>query len=116
LACVLVVDDDWAVTEFVTAVLGSEGHEIYGSSDGLQGAQVLRERHVDIAIIDLLMPERDGVELLKEIRAVYSAVKTIIISHAPEFLPLMTDLGADRVMAKPMSKETTKQAVNDLLP
>jgi len=62
------------------------------------------------------MPERDGVEALLELRTKLPGVKTIVISgEAPEFLPIVEDLGAHRAIAKPFNNQEVLDAVNALL-
>jgi PAS domain S-box-containing protein len=63
---VLVIDDDPVVLELMDAVLGAEGFEILKATDGGQGLQIARERNPALVVLDLLMPEMNGFEVVDE--------------------------------------------------
>jgi CheY-like chemotaxis protein len=63
---VLVIDDDPVVLELMDAVLGAEGFEILKATDGGQGLQIARERNPALVVLDLLMPQMNGFEVVDE--------------------------------------------------
>lgn len=63
---VLVIDDDPVILELMEAVLRPEGFEVLKAKDGRQGLQIARERNPDLVVLDLLMPEMNGFEVVDE--------------------------------------------------
>jgi len=116
LAQILIMDDDASVRTALKTLLQKEGHEITEAHNAAEGAKIYSTSAPDLIITDLLMPERDGVEALLELRSQYPNIKTIVISgDAPEFLPIVEDLGAGRTIAKPFKNDEVLAAVKELL-
>lgn len=116
MARILIMDDDASVRTALKTLLQNEGHEITEAHNAAEGAKIYTTSAPDLIITDLLMPERDGVEALLELRSQYPDIKTIVISgDAPEFLPIVEDLGAGRTIAKPFKNKDVIAAVNELL-
>lgn len=116
MARILIMDDDAAVRTALKKLLQQEGHEITEAQNAAEGAKIYSVSTLDLIITDLLMPERDGVEALLELRSQYPDIKTIVISgDAPEFLPIVEDLGANRTIAKPFKNQDVLTAVRELL-
>jgi len=66
---VLVADDDEDILELVGAVLGKAGYDVAKASNGTQALELLRARRPCVAVLDVAMPELDGVEVLRFVRA-----------------------------------------------
>ncbi len=116
MARILIMDDDASVRTALKNLLQQEGHEITEAPNALEGAKIYSTSAPDLIITDLLMPERDGVEALLELRSQYPTIKTIVISgDAPEFLPIVEDLGANRTLSKPFKNQDVLAAVQELL-
>ena len=75
----LVIDDDSAVTELLSLLLKSHGYDVMAVNSGPDGIGLLREKKVDLIILDLMMPDMDGWEVCKEVRK-FSSVPIIILS------------------------------------
>lgn len=65
---ILIVDDSSTVRKLMSNILQVEGYEILEANDGAQALEVLAQESVDLAIIDLNMPQMDGIELIETIR------------------------------------------------
>jgi CheY-like chemotaxis protein len=116
LARILIMDDDPAVRTALKNLLQQNGHLVSEAPNAFEGAKIYSTSPQDLIITDLLMPERDGIEALLELRAHYPGIKTLVISgNAAEFLPIVEDLGASRTLAKPFKNSDVLKAVNDLL-
>ena len=116
LARILIMDDNAAVRLALHKLLKNLGHDITEACNAAEGAKLYASLCPDLVITDLLMPERDGIEALLELRTKYPHVKTIVISgEAPEFLPIAEDLGANFTIAKPFKNQDVINAVNRLL-
>ncbi len=80
-ACsILIVDDEPGIRELLAIMLESSGYSVATAEDGVQAPKVMASRPIDVVITDLLMPERDGLEFIAELRKKYPAVKIIAMS------------------------------------
>ena len=80
LGTVLIVDDESAIRESLQTVLELEGYAVDTASDGAEGLARLAERPYDLVLLDFAMPERDGIEVLREIRERDSELAVIMIT------------------------------------
>ena len=116
MARILIMDDDPSVRTALKNLLQQDGYEVSVAPNALEGAKIYSTSPPDLIITDLLMPERDGIEALLELRSKYPTIKTIVISgDAPEFLPIVEDLGANRTIPKPFKNQDVLTAVQELL-
>ena len=116
----LVVDDDCQMREMLGVILERKGYDVKTASDGNAAIQLQNKKPFDIVITDLIMPEKEGIETIMELRRDYPRLKIIAISgggrHRPEgYLELASHLGADRVLAKPSGSWEILSAVRDLI-
>lgn len=102
---ILVVDDDPWILKMVTTVLGKGGHKIHMARNGVEGLDKAKSVHPDLIITDIMMPEMDGWDLVRTIRATHGISMIPVI-----FLTALSDdddriqgfrLGADDYLAKP---------------
>ena len=77
MATILVIDDQETICALLLAALEGDGHEVLEASNGLLGLERSRERAADLVIIDLLMPEMGGLELIAELNRSVPHVKVI---------------------------------------
>lgn len=98
----LVIDDDNAVTELLSLLLKSHGYEVTAVNSGPEGIAVLREKKIDLVVLDLMMPDMDGWEVCKSVRS-FSNVPIIILSalNDPGMIASILDAGADDYLTKP---------------
>ena len=102
--CVLVVDDEKRIQNFLLAKLKVSGYEVYTASTGAEALELVRERDPDLVVLDIMMPRMDGFETLKKLRS-FSSVPVIILSArgANEDKIKGLGLGADDYLAKPFN-------------
>lgn len=114
---ILLVDDDASVRSTISAVLGDEGFEVLTAEDGLEGLKRLDEALPDLVLLDVWMPEIDGIEVLSRIRAKHETLPVIVISgHGNvETAVRATRLGAADFIEKPFSIDGLLSAVNKAL-
>ena len=113
---ILVVDDNAGLADVVRRVLEREGHEVRVALTGLEGARRQQEQDADLAIVDIHMPEMDGLELLVQFRAIAPQMPVIVMSGGVQTggLNLLGDarlLGAFATLAKPFSVDELLGAV-----
>jgi DNA-binding response OmpR family regulator len=107
---ILIVDDDPMVRETIKHILISEDYEVAIAQDGRQAVDVFRKSPVDLVVTDIIMPEKDGIEVIKEIRALQQDVRVLAISGGgrignTDFLKIAEKLGAFAVLAKPFDPD-----------
>jgi two-component system KDP operon response regulator KdpE len=100
---VLVVDDEPAIRRFLRAGLGAQGYVITEVDKGLPALDVVRRNGTDMVVLDLGLPDIDGLEVIKRIRASGSAVPIVVLSirGAEAGKVEALDLGADDYVTKP---------------
>lgn len=103
-ACVLVVEDERALRHALRMYLGGEGFSVLEADNGLDGLSLLRRGGVDVALIDVMLPELDGFELVRRIRR-ESTVPIILVTARGEETSRVAGLevGADDYVVKPFS-------------
>ena len=101
---ILVAEDDDAIARSLTIYLKGEGYEILHARDGLEAVKMAKEVHVDLILMDLMMPRLSGEEAIERIRQV-SLAPIIILSAKSEDVDKINGLaiGADDYMTKPFN-------------
>ncbi len=101
---ILVVDDEKAIRRFLKASLSSHGHSVFESATGRESLEKSVSSHPDAVILDLGLPDIDGIEVVREIRK-RSKVPIIILSVREETMDKVAalDAGADDYLTKPFS-------------
>jgi DNA-binding response OmpR family regulator len=119
LASILVVEDDSALRRLVTTVLSRRNFSVAEAADGGQALDVLSTTAFDLVITDILMPEIEGLELVRYVRARHPSAKVMAVSgggsHLVSYTQLAKELGADEVLAKPFTPAELVAVVERLL-
>jgi DNA-binding response OmpR family regulator len=99
---VLVVDDDVNISDLIEIYLVKESYKVYKAHNGREALKIFNEKQVDLVILDVMMPEMDGYETLKEIRKT-SQVSVVMLTAKGETFDkvLGLELGADDYIVKP---------------
>lgn len=106
---ILIVDDEPDIVEFISYNLRSKGYQIASARDGVEAIRKAKEFRPDLILLDIMMPNKDGNQTLKELRQIPDFEDTAII-----FLTALSDekteidglnLGADDFIAKPIKPE-----------
>lgn len=119
-ARVLVIEDDPALRELMTAILTSAGHQVIRATDGREGTALLARQTIDLVITDVLMPNQDGLETIMSIRRTHPNLPVIAITGGnridpAHYLRMARALGATRVLEKPFGVAEFARTVNELL-
>jgi DNA-binding response OmpR family regulator len=113
---VLVVDDEDAIVEVVRAVLKKEGYEVYTALGGIPCIELLREVNPDILIMDVMMPDMDGWEVLRILkgRGVLEHTKVLMLTVVEEPKEEDTDLSPYIIdyITKPFDRANLIERVN----
>ncbi len=102
---ILVVDDDPAMVGAITALVGTEGHQVITAYDGLTAIKRFREENPDLVLLDLAMPGPDGFSVAGQIRALGSAPIVVVSGESGEAAKVRAlEIGADDYLTKPFGK------------
>ena len=74
---ILIIDDDDLIRQMLRDVLEREGYDVADASDGKQGLRVFMENPADMVVTDLVMPEKEGIEIIMELRRDFPELKII---------------------------------------
>jgi len=119
MAHILVIEDDEQIRVLLRQILEQEGHEVLEAPEGDKGLKIYRENLPDIVITDLIMPGKEGLETIRELREVNPDVRILAVSGggkiSPDlYLDLARRLGAFLTLKKPFTRMEILGAV-DLL-
>jgi two-component system OmpR family response regulator len=105
LATILVVDDEPSIVDTVATVLRYEGFEVFEATTGRQALSLVQERRFDLIVLDLMLPDFDGLSLTRRIRADGVSTPVLFLTARGEVSDLVSGLeaGADDYVAKPFS-------------
>ncbi|AGW15103.1 response regulator transcription factor [Megalodesulfovibrio gigas] len=120
MALILVVDDSDIIRMMLREFLEAEGHQVLEAADGLQGVAQAGQQTVDLAIVDIFMPGKEGLSTIKELKAARPQLPVVAISAGSTFTDTETldwakDYGADRTMPKPLDRQIVIATVRELL-
>lgn len=116
---ILILDDEPELRSTLRDRLLMEGYDVQTASDGRLGLKLYHERPVDLVITDVLMPEMDGLEVIRVLCRTTSPPLIIAMSGGGsrdmDFLVEATEFGATRILSKPFHLEELVTLVNDLV-
>ncbi|OHD67520.1 MAG: Fis family transcriptional regulator [Spirochaetes bacterium RBG_16_49_21] len=117
MAKILIVDDEINIIKTLSSILTDEEHIVYSSKNGEEAREFLRTNDVDMAILDVWLPDVDGIDLLEQIKSLYPDTAVIMISgHGSiDIAVKSTKLGAYDFIQKPLSMERVITSVNNAL-
>jgi DNA-binding response OmpR family regulator len=120
LARILVIDDNPDVLNTLHEMLTREGHSVEDAPTSSEGLRMHREDPFDLVLTDIVMPDREGISTIIELRGLYPRLKIIAKSGGGDFEPygyldIARRVGADRTIPKPFSRTELLEALNDVL-
>ena len=120
MALVLIVDDDPQMLRLLSDVVELDGHDVLMAQDGALAIEYFQHQAPELMITDILMPNKEGLELISEVREQHPDTKIIAYSGGgsadPEsYLEFASGMGADRVFSKPMPLGELRSEIKSLL-
>ena len=117
---ILLIEDDELLRSMLRAQLEEKGHIVTEACDGKQGLAEQTLVPADLVLTDLIMPEKEGIETIIELRKKWPGVKIIAMSGggrmtATGYLSIARRVGAGAVLNKPFSSDELEMAINELL-
>ena len=120
MAKILLVDDDTLVRTSLAYALEDVGHQVVQAGNGDEGLAALKRETFGAVVLDILMPEREGIETIREIRKTWKTLPVLAISGGDktgwsDFLRMASVLGANDTLAKPFTASEFVDRVAGLL-
>lgn len=118
MARILLIEDDPAVRRTILQILARAGHVVMEAQDGAEGLRVSFAESPDLVITDLMMPGKEGIETIRDLRRAAPTLPILVISGNPEaalYLEIATLLGAQAALAKPFRSAQLLATVERLL-
>ena len=118
---ILVVDDEDQIRQLIRDTLEQAGYDVQEARDGKQGLERYRAKPADLVIMDILMPDQDGLESIMTLRREFPASRVIAITGGTDmigilnFLDVAKMLGARRTLQKPFDMQTLLEAAKSEL-
>lgn len=114
---ILVVDDDKNTRRLYKAVLESDGYHVFVAENGEEALAVMDREHIDLVVLDIMMPKMDGYEFTKVIRESQSTLPILMVSakHLPEDKKKGFLVGTDDYITKPVDEEEMLLRIKALL-
>ena len=114
---ILVVDDDKNTRLYMRAFLEAERYTVFLAGNGEEALDMMEKEHIDLVILDIMMPKMDGYEFTRELRSVNNDLPILMVSakQLPEDRKLGYKLGTNDFMVKPVDQEELLLRVKNLL-
>lgn len=121
MAKILVIEDDEQFCQMLAEMLNQAGHQVERAANGIVGMERFRSDEPDLVITDILMPEKDGIETIIEMKHEQDSIKIIAMSGGrraitPQFnLDSAALIGVQQTLTKPFTRQQLLQAIEDAL-
>lgn len=118
MAKILVVDDEKQIRDMLTQILARAGHDVELAEDGVVAMSKYRESPAELIITDLMMANKNGLELIQDITREFGEVRVIAISGgvpatpSDYYLSVAKLMGASKILDKPFTKDELLEAVD----
>ena len=117
---ILIIDDEPYILLMLKKMLEKAGYEVDLASNGKEGLDLFEQHSADLVITDIIMPDKEGLEIILEMKKKRPDLKIIAISGggriSPEsYLECAAHFGASRVFQKPFKQKEIVSAVNELI-
>ena len=113
---VLIVEDDKEIREGIEIYLKSQGYEVFQAADGIEGLDVIRKEEIHLAIVDVMMPRMDGIQMTMKLRESYDFPVIFLSAKSEEVDKILgLNMGADDYVTKPFTPMELLARVNSQL-
>lgn len=118
---ILIVDDDMNLRQVIERLLTIKGHQVYSTGDGKSAIAIVERQPIELVITDILMPDMDGYELIKALRALPKPPHIIAMSggsgrlDSDYLLRMARIMKADKLLEKPLDLATIEAAISEVL-
>lgn len=117
---ILLIDDDAMLRGVLAKALGYAGHEVIQAEDGQQGLDLAGVTDIDLAITDLIMPGKEGIETIVALKQAHPNLPVIAISgglsNSKLYLEIAAKIGARKILAKPFTPSELLRCIEEVFP
>ncbi|MDH5527211.1 MAG: response regulator [Nitrospirota bacterium] len=120
MARILIIDDEELARYAVRKILTGAGHDVTEAENGSNGLELQRKTPFDLVITDIVMPEKEGIETIMDLKKEFPDTPIVAISGGgrlgpTDYLNMSSQLGARQTLAKPFSRDDLLSAVDTCL-
>ena len=120
MAKILIVEDDVPLSQVLRGALSESGHDVIQAFDGTTASNIMKKESLDLIVADIFLPEKDGLDLIREVKTGAPGVKIIAMSgggrHKKDtYLKAAISFGADRRIDKPFQIAELLDTIEELL-
>ena len=119
MARVLIADDEKPIRGLLRLMLQQGGHEVREAADGVEALHACRREPLDLLFCDLLMPNKEGLETIREVRKAFPGLKVVAMSGglraAVDVLRVAKLMGAHAVLSKPFTRQEMLAKLDEVL-
>lgn len=108
---ILIIDDDPLIRDALCACL-EEYHPVIDKENALNILECVQTNNIRLIFMDIIMPEKEGLETLEEVRNSYPELPIVMISSNPDYLIIASEMGASDVLIKPIDCYFVKRLAN----
>jgi len=117
---VVVIDDNAEIRHVIELKLRTQGYKVITAANGKEGLNLIKSKQPDVVITDIIMPEKEGIEVITEVRRDFPDVKIIAMSGGGligphEYLSWTKMMGVQHTFTKPFAINEILEAVNELV-
>ena len=113
---VLIVEDDKEIRDGIEIYLKSQGYEVFKAADGIEGLEIIYREEIHLAIVDVMMPRKDGIQMVMEMRKDYDFPVIMLSAKSEEVDKILgLNMGADDYVTKPFTPLELLARVNSQL-
>ena len=119
MATVMIVDDDQQIRKLLGLMLANAGYHILVASNGVEAVKAYKEQPSDIVLTDIIMPEKDGIETIRDLKGINPDVQIIAISGGglgnPDlYLDMAEKMGAAATIMKPIDRNELLSTIDQV--
>ena len=119
-ARILVIDDEPMTRSMLKQILERESYEVHDAANGNEALEQCRKHSFDLVLTDILMPDKEGLETITELRRDYASIKIIAMSGGGrignmDLLRVAQMIGAKRTLMKPFTRQEIVTTVKEVL-
>lgn len=120
MATIMVVDDEKQTRMMLRQMLERADYQVYEAENGYEAIRSFRGSPTDLVIMDLIMPKKEGIETIIEMRKEFPLVKIIAMSgggriNSDNYLQIAGKIGALKTLSKPIQREVLLNNINEIL-
>lgn len=118
---ILIIDDEPQIQNMLKKLLKEEGYDVFSASDGNEGINMYRANPYDLVITDIIMPEKEGLETIRELKKIDPDVKIIVMTGGSNkyssdmYLELGVKFGAITAFEKPIRRNELLKKIREIL-